>query len=111
LEEQIGELQLQNREKQDRLADLTYQLALERHLRLKITAFTWEEGFYPIVGLTISHPINVTVQNDDIIPVSGLTLTFTLINKDKLDKKYYIVKCREHCLYFSAQLILAVTAE
>jgi hypothetical protein len=29
----------------------------------------------------------------------------------RLDKKYYIVKCREHCLYFSAQLILVVTAE
>jgi len=83
LEEQVGELQLQNREKQDRLADFTYQLALERHLRVKITAFTWEGGFYPIVGLTIAHPINVTVQNDEVIPVSGLTLTFTLVNKDR----------------------------
>jgi hypothetical protein len=27
------------------------------------------------------------------------------------EQKYSIVKYREHCLYFSAQLILAVTAE
>jgi hypothetical protein len=83
LEEKVSELQLQNREKQDRLADFTYQLALERHLRVKITAFTWEGGFNPIVCVTLSHPINVTVQNDEVIPVSGLTLTFTLVNKNR----------------------------
>ena len=50
---------------------------------MKITAFTWKGGFYPIAGLTLSHPITVTVQNDEVIPVSGLTLTFTLVNKNK----------------------------
>jgi hypothetical protein len=83
LQEQIGELQLQNREKQDRLADFTHELTKERHLRVKITAFTWKGGFYPIVCVTLSHPINVAVQNDDVIPVSGLTLTFRLVNKDR----------------------------
>lgn len=83
LQNKVDALQLQNREKQDRLADFTYQLALERHLRVKITAFTWKGGFYPIAGLTLSHPITVTVQNDEVIPVSGLTLTFTLVNKNR----------------------------
>jgi cell division protein FtsB len=83
LEEQISELQLQNREKQDRLADLTYQLAFERHLSVKITSFAWDGGFYPIVGLTLSHPITVTVLNDAVIPLSGLTLSFALIDKDR----------------------------
>jgi hypothetical protein len=50
---------------------------------VKITAFTWKGGFYPIVCVTLSHPINVAVQNDDVIPVSGLTLTFRLVNKDR----------------------------
>jgi hypothetical protein len=83
LEEQIAELQLQDREKQDRLADFTHELAKERHLGVKIRAFTWDGGFYPMVCVTLSHPINVTVQNDEIIPVSGLTLTFTLVSKDR----------------------------
>ncbi len=83
LQEQIGELQLQNREKQDRLTDFTHELAKERPLSVKITAFQWIGGFNPIGGLALSNPVNVTVQNDDVIPVSGLTLTVSLVHKDR----------------------------
>jgi len=82
LEAQVGELQLQNREQQDRLNDFTQELAKTRPLRVEITAFAWLGGFNPIGGLTISHPVNVTVQNNDAIPVYGLTLTVRLQNKD-----------------------------
>jgi hypothetical protein len=81
LQYQLGQLQLQNREQQDRLKDFTGQLAHERHLRVEITAFSWLGGFHPIVGVTLEHPINVTIQNNDVIPVSGLTLTFHLQQK------------------------------
>jgi FtsZ-binding cell division protein ZapB len=82
LQNQIRELQNQNNEKQGRLKDFTYQLALARHLLVKITAFTWVGGFNPIGGVTISHPVNVTVQNNDVIPVCGLTLTVRLLDKN-----------------------------
>ena len=78
LENQLSELQLQNREQQDRLNDFTSQLARERHLLMDITAFSWLGGFNPIVGVTLVHPINVTIQNNDVVPLSGLVLTFRL---------------------------------
>ena len=83
MQNQVGDLQVQNSELQDRLADFTHELAKERHLGVKLTAFMWDGGFYPMVCVTLSHPINVTVQNDEIIPVSGLTLTFTLVSRDR----------------------------
>jgi heme/copper-type cytochrome/quinol oxidase subunit 2 len=82
LQEQIGELQLQNREKQDRLADFTFELAKERHLRVEITAFQWIGGFNPIGGLWLGHPVNVTVQNDDVVPLSGLKLWVVLAHEN-----------------------------
>ena len=82
LEAQVGELQLQNREQQDRLNDFTQELAKTRPLLAEITAFAWLDDFNPIGGLTISHTVNVTVQNNDVIPVYGLTLTVRLQNKD-----------------------------
>jgi len=82
LEAQVGELQLQNREQQDRLKDFTQELAKTRPLLVEITAFAWLGDFNPIGGLTISHTVNVTVQNNDAIPVYGLTLTVRLQNKD-----------------------------
>jgi len=78
LQDQLRQLQLQNREQQDRLNDFTSQLARERHLLMDITAFSWLGGFNPIVGVTLVHPINVTIQNNDVVPLSGLVLTFRL---------------------------------
>ena len=83
LQDQLGELQDQNGEQQDRLADFTFELAKARHLRVEITAFKWLGGFNPIGGLLLGHPVNVTVQNDEVIPVCGLTLNFRLVHKDK----------------------------
>lgn len=82
LQAQVNELQLQNREQQDRLNDYTLELAKTRHLRLEITAFIWEGGFHPIVGVTLIHPYNVTIQNNDVVPAFGLTLTATLLRGD-----------------------------
>ena len=79
VQNQITELELENRELQDRLNGYTLELAKERHLKLEITAFVWEGGFHPIVGVTLIHPYNVTIQNDDVVPVFGLTLTATLL--------------------------------
>jgi heme/copper-type cytochrome/quinol oxidase subunit 2 len=82
LQNQLNELQLQNREKQDRLIDFTSELAKARHLRVEITAFKWLGGFNPIGGLLLGHPVNVTVQNDDVIPLSKLKLWVALVNEN-----------------------------
>ena len=82
LQARINELQLLNREQQDRLKDFTNELAKTRPLLVEITAFAWLGGFNPIGGVTLSHPVNVTVQNNDAIPAYGLTLTVRLQNKD-----------------------------
>jgi len=82
LENQLSELQLQNREKQDRLNDFTYELAKERHLNVKITAFVWIGGFHPIGGQWLGHPVNVTIQNDDVVPLSGMKLWVALVNEN-----------------------------
>jgi hypothetical protein len=82
LQKQITELQLQNRERQDRLSDLTYQLALERHLRVEITDAYCNRGWSPLGGLTVSHPANITILNSDAVPLFGLTATFRFINRD-----------------------------
>ena len=49
---------------------------------MKITAFSWLGGFNPVGGLLLDHPVNVTAQNNDVVPVSGLTLTVRLDNKN-----------------------------
>ena len=82
LQEQVNDLQLQNREKQDRLTDFTYELAKARHLYVEITSYSKGSGG-PIVGVTFVSEIYVTIKNDDVIPVSGLTITVVLIDKDK----------------------------
>jgi len=81
LQSQLSEQQLQNREQQDRLTDFTYELAKARHLHVEITGYSKGSGG-PIVGLTFIIGINVGVQNNDVVPVSGLTATVTLIDND-----------------------------
>ena len=81
LEKQFSELQLQNREQQDRLNDFTNVLAKARHLHVEIT--DWSKGSGgPIAGLAFIIGIYVTIQNNDVIPVSGLTVSVTLVNND-----------------------------
>ena len=78
---QLNESQNQITEQQRSLRDITYDLALERPLRVLITKFEWVGDFNPIVGLAIGYSVKVTVQNTDVIDVSGLTLTVRLLNK------------------------------
>ena len=81
LQNQLNELQLQNREQQDSLHDFTYELAKARHLRVEVTAFQWISSFDPIGGLWLGHPVNVTVENNDAVPLMGLRLRVTLANE------------------------------
>jgi cell division protein FtsL len=78
---QLNESQNQITEQQRSLRDITYDLALERPLRVLITKFEWVGDFNPIGGLAIGYSVKVTVQNIDVIDVSGLTLTVRLLNK------------------------------
>jgi len=81
LQNQLSELRLQNREQQDRLNDFTNVLAKARHLNVEIT--DWSKGSGgPIAGLAFIIEIYVTIQNNDVVPVSGLTVSVTLVNKD-----------------------------
>jgi TolA-binding protein len=82
LQNQLNELQLQNREQQDFLNDFTYELAKARHLRVEITAFQWISSFDPIGGLWLGHPVNVTVENSDVVPLMELRLRVTLANEN-----------------------------
>ena len=84
IQNQLNETQNQVSEQQTNLRDMTYELALERPLKVLITNFTWVGDFNPMVGLTISHTIKVTVRNNDDVDVSGLTLTVRLLKKGTL---------------------------
>lgn len=39
-------------------------------------------GFAPIAGLTISSQVSITVENDGVTDISGLTLTVRLLNNN-----------------------------
>ncbi|MGD6932985.1 MAG: hypothetical protein ACQCN5_02145 [Candidatus Bathyarchaeia archaeon] len=82
LQTQLKNLQQQFKEQQDRASDLTYQLALERHLKVEITQAHGSLGWSPIGGVTVSHPANVTVVNNDSVALFGLTATFQFVDKD-----------------------------
>jgi hypothetical protein len=82
LQDQNRVLELENLEKLDRLTDFTHELAKTRHLYVELTSFQWSSSG-PIVGLLIQHGAIITVQNNDVIPVSGLTLTLSAIHKSK----------------------------
>jgi FtsZ-binding cell division protein ZapB len=75
LQDQISELQNQKSSLQDRLRELLGAPSV------KIIAFSWEGGFNPYVGLLLAYPVNVTIQNKDVKPASGLVLSVKLVNK------------------------------
>jgi uncharacterized membrane protein (DUF106 family) len=87
LQDQLSELQNQKTELQDRLSELQNQLSeLQNKIDIardvKITAFEWIGGFNPVGGLTLAHPVKVTVKNMGINDISGLTLTVKLVYVD-----------------------------
>ena len=81
LNNQLSELQLQNREQHDRLCDFTYELAKARYAKVEISDFLWIGGFNPVGGLLLGYPVNVTVQNNDVVPLSGLKLRVLLVRE------------------------------
>jgi hypothetical protein len=82
LQDQVSELELENHEKQDRLTDFTFELAKTRHLRVKLVDFQWSSSS-PIGGLRMDNTFIITVCNEDVVPVSGLTLTVTAVQEDR----------------------------
>ena len=72
LQAQVSDLQSQNSVLQDRL-DEKYGASPVQITASKLT------GWSPIVGLTISSQVNVTVQNKGTTELSGLTLTVRLV--------------------------------
>jgi len=80
LQEQNTELQDQNTDLQDQLSELQNKIDIARDV--KITAFEWIGGFNPVGGLTLAHPVKVTVKNMGINDISGLTLTVKLVYVD-----------------------------
>ncbi|XHH08832.1 MAG: hypothetical protein ACFCUE_14885 [Candidatus Bathyarchaeia archaeon] len=82
LQAQLNALQRQNGEQQDRLSDLTGQLAFERHLKVEISEAFCSRGWYAFGGVTVSYPANVTVVNEDVVPLFGLTAIFMFVDKD-----------------------------
>jgi hypothetical protein len=82
LQTQLKELYLQNREQQDRLSDFTGQLALQRSLRIELTNASCSRGWAPLGGLTVIHSASVTILNNDVVPLFGLTATFSFIDRD-----------------------------
>jgi uncharacterized protein YlxW (UPF0749 family) len=91
LQNQISDLQAQNSELQDQNSDLQEKVSeLQNQLaelqnktgvasNVKITAFEWLGGLSPVIGLTLSHPVNVTVANAGVNDVRGLNLTAKLV--------------------------------
>jgi len=87
LQNQIGELQAQNSELQDQITELQNQKSsIQDKLRellgipVKITEFDWIEGFNPYVSLTFVNEVKVTIENQGMNEVSGITLTVKLLN-------------------------------
>jgi len=82
LNNQLSELQLLNREQHDRLCDFTYELAKARYVKVMISDFLLIGGFNPVGGLFLGYPVNITIQNNDVVPLSGLKLRVLLIREN-----------------------------
>jgi hypothetical protein len=78
LQDQNTDLQDRLRELQNILAELQNKLNVARDV--KITAFKWLDGSdWPVIGLYLSFPIEVTIENTGVNNVSGLNLTAKLV--------------------------------
>jgi len=75
VQNQTGSLESQNSELVRQLGDLTKQLALERHLSVEIKSLWHRDYWSAFGGLLVDYPFNVTVRNNDVITLSGVTLT------------------------------------
>jgi hypothetical protein len=74
LQKQTSILESQHDELVRQTGDLTKQLALERRLRVEIVDL-WHRGHWSAYGgLLVSYPFNVTIRNNDVITMSGLSL-------------------------------------
>jgi outer membrane murein-binding lipoprotein Lpp len=81
LQNQTSALQEKNSQLEERLNDLLEQQGENYSSPVKITQFIWVGGFNPIVGVTLYHPVNVTITNEGATTANGLSLGVNLINK------------------------------
>jgi uncharacterized coiled-coil protein SlyX len=86
IQDQLNETQNKISEQQENLRGITYELALQRPLNVLITKFNWTGGWYAFGGMTVSYPVNVTVRNNDVVNLSGLTLSVRLLIKGTLNE-------------------------
>lgn len=80
LQNQTTWLQDQNKELQDQISKLEQPGGNYNH-PVKIIAFEWLGGWFPMGGVTLYNPVNVTIRNDEIVTVSGLSMDVKLIDK------------------------------
>jgi hypothetical protein len=85
---QTNYLQNQVSEQLESISQITYELALERPLNVLISNFDWNWSFTPLVGLTVSHPVKITVTNIDVTALGGLIINARLLKKGTLTEPY-----------------------
>jgi len=81
-------LQNQVSEQLESISQVTHELALERPLNVLISNFDWNWIFSPMVGLTVSFPVKITVTNIDVAALGGLTINARLVKKGTLSEPY-----------------------
>jgi hypothetical protein len=89
LQNQTNVLGQQNNDMIKQLGDLTKQLALERHLRIEIVSLWHNDNWFAYGGLLVGYPFNATIRNNDIVTVSGLTLTVQTFSGLKDESQIY----------------------
>jgi hypothetical protein len=75
LQNQTNVLGQQNNDMIKQMGNLTKQLALQRQLRIDIVSLWISNRWFAYGGLWVANPFNATIRNNDIVTVSGLTLT------------------------------------
>jgi hypothetical protein len=86
LQNKTSNYEKQNNARQEQLNSLTTEIAKQRPLHVKILEVDFQNGFFPLGGMTLINNVNVTVQNNDVVPLSGLTIEIKLFKQDKINQ-------------------------
>lgn len=84
LQNKTNNYEKQNIVRQEQLSSFTTELAKQRYLYAKITGIEFDNGIYPLGGMTLINYIHVTVLNNDVVPLSGLTIETKLFKQDMI---------------------------
>ena len=80
LQNQTIQLRNETRQLHERIGELLEQLGENSSSPVRIVDFEWDGGFYPIVGVTLIHPVKVTIRNDGDVAAGGLSIGVRLID-------------------------------